>query len=73
MQVKEEPVEAPNSEMDDNAAPAYNPGDADQAHGDDGGDFGDGDVDMDDGGVGFDEDWDRGPNYLTWGTGQYTG
>lgn len=56
MQVKEEPVEAPNAEMDDNAAPAYNPGDADQAHGDDGGDFGDGDVDMDDGGVGFDEE-----------------
>lgn len=55
----EEPAAAQNAtEMEDNAAAAYNPGDADQAHGDDVGDFGDGDVDMDDGGGGggFDED-----------------
>ena len=40
---------------EDSSAPAYNPGDADQAQGEDN-DYGDGDMDMDEGG-GFDDDW----------------
>lgn len=56
MRVKEESSAAPtHNAEEDNNAPAYNPGDADPAQGDDN-DYGDGDMDVDDGG-GFDEDW----------------